>query len=197
MNQKKQHSQHFGCGLGVQWGRYKECMRQSDKYFPGANSEFRFSENNKTLTWKVFLWLFWGNLKHCITRQRKNQACEKAHKKIQLCLWWSCHHNFSGNVKYFDPRIYLPKLQGTTREKGLINLLLVILHSELLGCAVASAVRLHRLLVPPGDALHSAWGCRDWTAGHFGLSRGRIQHKRQLSCSYFRHEHFVRQPEVV
>lgn len=97
---------------------------------------------------------------------------------------------------YFDPRINLPKLQGITGEKGPINFLLIILHSELLGCAVASAACLHRLLVPPGDALHNLLGVVG-PAGHFGLSGGRIQQKCQLLCSYFRHEHFIRQPELV
>jgi len=95
---------------------------------------------------------------------------------------------------YFDPRIYLPKLQGITGETG--HLLLVILHSELLGCAVASAACLHRMLVPLADALHTLLGAVG-SAGHFGLSGGSIQHKCQLSCSYFRYKHFFRQPEVV
>lgn len=32
-------------------GEYEEYMKQSGKYFLGVNSEFGFSENNKTLIW--------------------------------------------------------------------------------------------------------------------------------------------------
>lgn len=80
-------------------------------------------------------------------------------------------------MEYFDSRIYLPKLQGIAGNKG--PLLLVILHSELPVYAAASVTCLHRLLVLPGNASHTLLVALG-TAGQFGLSGGRTQHKCQL-----------------
>lgn len=87
------------------------------------------------------------------------------------------------------PRICLPRLWGITGEKA--SLLLVSLHSELLGCAVAAC--LHGLLVNPKRCFtHFAWGLLV-TLAHL---EEEYNIKCHFSCSYFRHNHFIRQPEV-